>query len=56
MSCVRLYTKKYTERPGPPYSAQDCKGRYEIGNDGYTYQSVAAANGIYRWKKTWVAW
>ncbi len=46
--CIKLTAKKYKERPGPPYSAQDCKGRRMKGNDGRMYVSKAAANGVYR--------
>ncbi len=46
--CIKLTAKKYKERPGPPYSAQDCKGRRMKGNDGRMYVSQEAANGVYR--------
>ncbi len=53
--CIKLTAKKYKERPGPPYSAQDCKGRRMKGNDGRMYVSKAAANGVYRWVSTGAA-
>ncbi len=49
--CKKKTSAKYTSRPGPPYAAQECRGLYQLGNDGYTYQSVGNVNGIYRWKK-----
>ena len=42
--------KKYRERPGPPYPAQDCKGQFKMGNDGRLYESRANKNGVYAWK------
>jgi len=50
-SCVKQTTKKYTERPSPPYPAQECAGQQKMGNDGLMYESVMKANGIYSWKK-----
>jgi hypothetical protein len=48
--CARQTTKKYTTRPSPPYPAQECKGRTMRGNDGNTWTSLPASNGVYRWK------
>jgi hypothetical protein len=40
MSCVKQDTKKYTERPSPPYPANECCGQVKVGNDGKLYRSV----------------
>lgn len=48
--CDRQYTKKYTERPSPPYPAQECRNQTKKGNDGRYYVSTRASNGIYRWQ------
>ena len=50
MSCTKQSTKKYTSRPGPPFPAQNCRGRSIRGNDGKIYVSSPAKNGVYRWK------
>ena len=47
--CVAVKTKKYRERPSPPYHAGDCKGKTLTGNDGRKYKSVANAKGVYTW-------
>jgi hypothetical protein len=47
--CVAVKTKKYRERPSPPYHAGDCKGKILKGNDGLRYKSVANAKGVYTW-------
>ena len=52
MPCLPMSTKKYTSRPGPPYPAQECKGKYKIGNDNYSYRSEPNVNGVYRWVKS----
>lgn len=49
--CVEQTTKKYTERPGPPYPAQECAGTTQLGNDEQQYESVPNKNGVYRWVK-----
>jgi len=51
--CEKMTTKKYTERNGPPYKANDpgCRGKRKKGNDGLLYESVRAKNGVYRWSK-----
>ena len=50
--CVKQTDKKYTERPSPPYAAQECyDGLIKMGNDGYQWQIVANKNGVKRWKK-----
>jgi len=40
MSCVKQDTKKYTERPSPPFPANECCGEVKVGNDGKLYRSV----------------
>jgi hypothetical protein len=47
--CVAVKTKKYRERPSPPYHAGDCKGKTLKGNDGLQYKSVADGRGVYKW-------
>jgi hypothetical protein len=49
MSCELQHTKKYLERPSPPYPAQTCPGQRKIGNDGRIWESVGNAKGIFRW-------
>ncbi len=49
--CIKVNTKKYRERPGPPYHAADCKDRFMKGNDGQTYASMAGSSGVYKWIK-----
>ncbi len=50
-TCKRLTTKRYRERPSPPYSANviGCRGKRRKGNDGRMYVSVPNKNDIYRW-------
>ena len=43
--------KKYINRPGPPYPAQNCRNHLKIGNDGEYYKSKPNKRGIYRWVK-----
>ena len=50
--CVRMTTKKYTERPSPPYPANECPKKSHTGNDGNTWVSTRASNGVYRWVKS----
>ena len=51
-SCVdKSHLKKYASRPGPSYSAQDCKDQIRSGNNGMMYISVANKNGVYKWQK-----
>ena len=47
--CVRQYTKKYMERPSPPYPASECIGTIKVGNDGNLYISKQYASGEGRW-------
>jgi hypothetical protein len=48
--CNRKYTKKYVSRLSPPFSANLCKGRKKMGNDGTMYLSKPTL-GSYRWFK-----
>ena len=50
-SCEKSNLKKYVNRPGPPYPAQNCKNHVKKGNDGNKYKSTSDKNGIYKWKK-----
>ena len=43
--------KKYANRPSPPYSAMDHKGKIKTGNDGNKWLSVQTSAGVYIWKK-----
>ena len=45
------HLKKYRERPGPPYPANECCGSTKSGNDGLMYVSVRNKAGICTWKK-----
>lgn len=54
MTCVKLSTAKYVNRPSPPYSAQACPDQTMKGNNGNLYKSVSNKNGVYRWVKTTV--
>ena len=47
--CDIQSSKKYTERNSPPYPANQCPGRWRVGNDGQMYLSVPNKNGIHRW-------
>jgi hypothetical protein len=38
-------------RPGPPYSANECKHLGHKGNDNQLYYSLPNKNGMYRWVK-----
>jgi hypothetical protein len=49
--CSPQSTKKYRSRKSPPYPANNCCGATKKGNDGKTYKSVKASNGICRWVK-----
>ncbi len=49
--CSLQSTKKYRSRKSPPYPANNCCGATKKGNDGNTYKSVKASNGICRWVK-----
>jgi hypothetical protein len=49
MTCIKIKTKKYQTRKGPPYHAKDCKGFTKKGNDGKEYISTIDKKGIYKW-------
>jgi len=49
--CSRQSTKKYAERPSPPYPANECCHSVMIGNDGNTYRSTQNKHGVCSWKK-----
>ena len=48
--CESSNLKKYINRPGPPYPAQNCKNHEKKGNDGKMYKSTSNKNGIFSWK------
>ncbi len=48
-ACIKLKTRKYKQRPSPPYAAQDCKGKTIKGNDGKMYISSPDKRGIHKW-------
>ena len=48
--CPRETSKKYRNRPGPPYKANLCKGAIRKGNDKKSYQSMPNKHGVYVWK------
>lgn len=47
--CDKQTAKKYTSRPSPPYSANECCGQTKKGNDGKNYISKPDKNKICRW-------
>jgi hypothetical protein len=47
--CIKIKTKKYQTRKGPPFKANDCKGQTKKGNDGYLYVSSVDRRGVYKW-------
>ena len=49
--CSLQVTKKYKDRPSPPYPANECHGERMTGNDGLLYVSKGDKNGIYKWVK-----
>ena len=49
LKCTRRVTKKYKTRVSPPYSAVDCTGKKQKGNDGRMYISKSYKRGVYRW-------
>ena len=49
--CKTQRTFKYATRLSPPKPANNCRGQLAHGNDGKTYRSVSASNGVYRWVK-----
>ena len=50
-NCIISTKNKYLNRPSPPYPAQNCKNKYQLGNDSFIYQSLPDKNNIYKWKK-----
>jgi len=50
--CSRQSGKKYSSRKSPPFPANNCCGSVKKGNDGKTYRSKRASNGICRWVKS----
>ena len=49
-TCVEQTTKRYTDRPSPPYIAEDCKKQTMEGNDRRQYVSAMNQdNGKWRW-------
>ncbi len=47
--CKKQTSKKYAERPSPPYPATPCHDMQMTGNDGREYVSKPASDGSYRW-------
>jgi hypothetical protein len=48
--CVEQTTKRYTDRPSPPYIAEDCKKQTMEGNDRRQYVSAMNQDtGKWRW-------
>ena len=47
--CERQTSKKYVNRPSPPYPAAACAHEEREGNDGRHWYSAPVGNG-YRWK------
>ena len=48
---LQQFTKKYTDRPSPPYPANKMCGQTRLGNDDNLYISKANKNGICSWKR-----
>lgn len=51
-NCVKRTTKRYTDRPSPPYPANECCGKKKRGNDGRMWLSKKYERGICRWVKS----
>jgi len=49
--CSRQTSKKYVNRPSPPFPGNKCCGQIMVGNNGSMYKSVPNKNGICAWKK-----
>ena len=49
--CTIQATKKYQDRPSPPYPANECHNKQMTGNDGLLYVSKGDKNGVYKWVK-----
>ena len=50
LTCIESL-KKYINRPGPPYPAQNCRRHKKRGNDGEMYVSRPDYRGVFTWKK-----
>jgi hypothetical protein len=50
-NCVKLTDKKHTERPSPPYSANECDRQIKKGNDGNKWISMSNELGVCKWIK-----
>ena len=50
-NCVKQDNAKYSNRPSPPYPANECRGKIMKGNNGEMYISKPMSNGVYRWVK-----
>jgi len=48
---LQQFTKKYTDRPSPPYPANKMCGKTRLGNDDNLYISKPNKNGICSWKR-----
>ena len=49
--CDMQQTSKYTERPSPPFPANQCCGEVKRGNDGRMYKSErVGAQKVCTWK------
>ena len=49
--CVKKESKKFTNRPSPPYLANDCKNKKKKGGNGWWWKSVRSRSGKYIWKE-----
>ena len=47
--CVQQNLKKYTDRPSPPFPANECCGRTMAGKHGRQWISIPNKSGICRW-------
>jgi glutamate synthase domain-containing protein 1 len=49
--CNKQTSKKYINRPSPPYSAADCKNLKMVGNDNNIYiSSSSTKTHVYKWQ------
>ena len=49
--CSRKNTKKYSNKPSPPYPANSCCNTHKKGNDDHTWKSVPNKKGVCTWHK-----
>jgi hypothetical protein len=49
--CKKMNTRKYLNRPSPPYPAAECPGKIMKGNDGNYYISQGSLFAPHRWIK-----